>query len=83
MPNLVATEKGLTMASTIAPARPIPATTPPVSPDTMAWAADRLLLIGFKSSDVRYFGLPAYSSYELETAMGAIGVAASLEAPVR
>jgi hypothetical protein len=36
--------------------------------------------IGFKPSDARYFGLPAYSAYALETAMGAIGVAAILEA---
>jgi hypothetical protein len=36
--------------------------------------------IGFKPSDARFFGLPAYSAYALETAMGAIGVAAVLEA---
>ena len=53
------------------------------SPETVAWAAGCLAEIGFKPSDVRYFGLPAYSAYELETAMGAIGVAASLEASVR
>ena len=67
------------MPAILAPA-PVKATTPPVSPETMAWAAHRLAEIGFKPSDVRYFGLPAYSAYELETAMGAIGVAAVLEA---
>ena len=69
--------------TTIAPAPVLPATTPPVSPEMVTWAARCLAEIGFEPSDVRYFGLPAYSAYELETAMGAIGVAASLEASVR
>lgn len=76
------TKKGEPM-SVIVHDHPVKATIPPVSPETVAWAAHRLAEIGFKPSDVRYFGLPAYSAYELETAMGAIGVAASLEASVR
>ena len=66
--------------TTIAPAPVLPATTPPVSPEMVTWAARCLAEIGFKPSDVRYFGLPAYSAYELETAMGAIGMVAGLEA---
>ena len=54
------------------------ASTPSVS--LTDWAASMLTEIGFKPSDARYFGLPAYSAVALETAMGAIGVAAVLEA---
>ena len=73
------TKKGEPM-SVIVHDHPVKATIPPVSPETVAWAAHRLAEIGFKPSDVRYFGLPAYSAYELETAMGAIGMVAGLEA---
>jgi hypothetical protein len=66
------------MAHTLAQPPAIPASTPSVS--LTAWAASMLTEIGFKPSDARFFGLPAYSAYALETAMGAIGVAAVLEA---
>jgi hypothetical protein len=66
------------MATTLAPVSAPEASTTPLS--LTAWTASMLTAIGFKPSDARYFGLPAYSAYELETAMGAISVAAGLEA---
>jgi hypothetical protein len=66
------------MALTVAQPPVIPASTPSVS--LTDWAASMLTEIGFKPSDARFFGLPVYSAYALETAMAAIGVAARLEA---
>jgi hypothetical protein len=68
------------MVTTIAQLPSIPASTDSPSPSLMDWTAEALTLIGFKPEDAKYFGLPAYSAYALETAMGAIGVAAILEA---
>jgi hypothetical protein len=66
------------MATTLAPTPAPEASTPSVS--LTDWTASMLTAIGFKPEDAKYFGLPAYSRYELETAMGAITVTAGLEA---
>jgi hypothetical protein len=66
------------MATTLALTPAPEASTTPLS--LTAWTASMLTEIGFKPEDAKYFGLPAYSRYELETAIGAITVAAGLEA---
>ena len=66
------------MPAILAPAL-VKATTPPVSPETMEWAADRLILIGFTPEEAREVGLPSARASGLETAMARVLLGAVLE----
>ena len=60
----------------------IPATPAP-SPETVAWAGEHLILIGFTPVQAREFGLPVERASELEAAMADLLAAATLEASRR
>jgi len=70
------------MTQTIACLPDIPATPAP-SPETVAWAAGCLILIGFTPQDARWFGLTSSRASELEAAMADLLAAATLEASRR
>ena len=70
------------MTQTIACLPDIPATPAP-SPETVAWAAGCLILIGFTPQDARWFGLTSSRASELEAAMADLLAAATPEASRR
>ena len=70
------------MTQTIACLPDIPATPAP-SPETVAWAAGCLILIGFTPQDARWLGLTSSRASELEAAMADLLAAATLEASRR
>ena len=70
------------MTQTIACLPDIPATPAP-SPETVAWAAGCLILIGFTPRDARWFGLTSSRASELEAAMADLLAAATPEASRR
>ena len=70
------------MTQTIACLPDIPATPAP-SPETVAWAAGCLILIGFTPQDARWFGLTSSRASELEAAMADLLAAATPEASQR
>ena len=53
------------------------------SPETVAWAAGCLILIGFTPQDARWFGLTSSRASELEAAMADLLAAATPEASRR
>ena len=70
------------MTQSIACLPDIPATPAP-SPETVAWAAGCLILIGFTPQDARWFGLTSSRASELEAAMADLLAAATPEASRR
>ena len=70
------------MTQTIACLPDIPATPAP-SPETVAWAAGCLILIGFTPQDARWFGLTSSRASELEAAMADLLAPDTLQASLR
>ena len=70
------------MTATLTCPADIPATPAP-SPETVAWAAGCLILIGFTPQDARWFGLTSSRASELEAAMADLLAAATPEASRR
>ena len=70
------------MTATLARPAVIPATPAP-SPETVAWAAGCLILIGFTPQDARWLGLTSSRASELEAAMADLLAAATPEASRR